>query len=312
MTRTKVTIPEIELNFCNKCLANCFICAKPHGSKNIELMPPSVFDVVMVRLEQVDFKVIQTSGNGDAFLNPFYFKYLQELRENFPGAEIHFYSSFSLLNKKKADFFIEKDLIDFIFTRIDTLNPDIFHKSTGGLRLPVVLDNIKYFAERNRNIEFQIGYSNIKTYYDRCSQVLGRRPRYNPFPGDIVDMIFDEFENIQSYFNNLNITKPLKFRRINQSLWAERSVMDPDYNAPCPKLGGAIKRTIWICPNGDVSVCGYDDSQGDLIAGNIINESIKDIWLGNRRKEILQGIKDRRYTGYPCINPRCCRMYSQE
>jgi hypothetical protein len=170
---------------------------------------------------------------------------------------------------------------------------------------------MKYFAEQNRRINFTIGYSNVKKYYNLCQRIIGQDPIFNPFTREELDVVFDEYERIQRYFNRLNLIKPLKFMRINQSLWAERIQAEPDFNTKCPKLG-MIKNILWICPNGDISVCGYDDRQSDLIAGNILDDSILSIWYGKKRYKILDNIKNRKYRNYPCINPNVVKCIHKE
>ena len=91
-----VTIPEIELNFCNACTGNCFICAKAHGYGNAVMMSESVFDIVCSQLADIRCHVIQTSGNGDCWLHPKFPEYLRTLRNRFPDARIYNYSNFAL------------------------------------------------------------------------------------------------------------------------------------------------------------------------------------------------------------------------
>lgn len=299
-------IPEIELNFENSCLARCFMCSEPHGSGNIKRMPDKVFNEVAKQLKDVKFDEVQTSGNGDALLHPKYFNYLTWLRTEFPKAKIHFYSSFAMMTQERADKFIDGQLINKMFTRIDTLNSDIFYKSTK-LSLERVLENIDYFIRKsNGKIQLSIGYSNIKTYFDLCNIVIGKRPLFWPFENEDFESFKDEYQNLQNRFQSNGVI----VNKINQSLWAERTQATPDHGAQCPKLP-IFKKVIWICPNGDVSVCGYDDKQSDMICGNIIEEHMLDIWHGERRKEILTQIQRREIIKYPCISPACCNMYRQ-
>ena len=70
-----------------------------------------------------------------------------------------------------------------------------------------------------------------------------------------------------------------------------------------------LQGTIWICPNGDVNACGYDDEQSNFVYGNILEQSIEEIWNGKRRQEVIFQIAHRHVQCYPCNNPRCCRQY---
>ena len=307
-------ISEIELNFSNKCPANCFICSEIHGSGNIPLMTQEVFNVTVKQLKTIDFDTIQVGGDGDAFMNPNFIPYLRELKRAFPGKLIVFYSSFLLYTKEKTDIIISGGLINRQFTRIDSIDPVVFKKSTG-IALQKVFENIEYFVKSNRGTEFYIGYSSIPQYYRKCRTLLNKLPLKSPFTQKEVDMLPDEFEDIKEYFNKIPTRRPIIFYRINQSLWGERrdSKTKREEIMPCPKLAeGLFNHTIWICPDGRIGVCPYDNSQSDFTVGSILQDALYDIWTGDKRKQILENIKNRVYKDYPCNNPKCCKMYGDD
>jgi hypothetical protein len=303
-------IPEIELNFSNACTANCFICAKAHGRGNVPLMLAKVFEAVVEQLHDVDFDLIQTSGNGDCFLHPQFTHCLQELRSQFSSAKLVNYSNFALYSPEMADWILGGKLLDEQFTRIDSLDAKIFERSTGISR-DLVLGNLEYWIRHNETVKLTIGYSSVPEYYRKCREVLGKPPFHGPFSEAEVAAMPDEYEMVRTYFGAIPTEREIAFYRINQSLWAERE--DPrtpaDPSSPCPKeRGGILGRVAWICPNGDMSVCGYDDQQDTFIAGNVLQEHLLDIWNGEKRREWLEGIRQRRHKAYPC-NPRCCKLY---
>jgi MoaA/NifB/PqqE/SkfB family radical SAM enzyme len=273
-------------------------------------MLKDVFNEANRQLLDVEFSVIQTGGNGDAFLNPYFFRYLQVLRKNFPKAKIVFYSNFYLYDENASKLIIGEGLIDEQYTRIDTLNPAWFKKSVG-LSFQVIMQNIKDFMKLNDCIDFTIGYSSIPQYFKKCNHYLGLSPIYNPFTVDELSQMGDEFDIIQDFIHSFPTRKPPKFYRINQSLWAERERSDlpelPDM--PCPKTG-TFRRIIWICPNGDIDVCGYDDEQCRFVAGNIMEKPIAEIWTSPEREAIIHKLETRGHKSYPCRNPQCCKLWS--
>ena len=306
-------ICEIELNMSNKCGAACYMCSTPHGNKNIPLMTQEVFDAIVDQLHDVDFDVIQTSGNGDGFLNPNWFDWVRRLRSTFPDAKIHFYSSFGPMTKERIDIIVKEDLLDEVYTRIDSLDPATIHKATKRLDGDQVLSNMRYFATAKRKCKFVIGYSSIPQYYRKCRKLLRKEPLLSPFePWEVAEMR-DEFGAIGGYFRKLELGGPTKIYRIRQSMWAER--LDPRVPSqplyPCPKMESKIlEKIMWICPNGAIDVCGYDDTQGAMAVGNLLLDHILDIWNGEKRKEMLQSIASRSRVGYPCNNPACCVMWA--
>ncbi len=304
-------IPEIELNTSNVCGARCYLCSNARGRGNVPLMTPEVFRRVVGELCTITFDTIQTSGNGDCFLNPHFMNYLRTLRKEFPNATICNYSSFAMYTPEIADAIIGEGLIDKQFTRIDSLDESVAARASG-LNPGVVRGNLEYFIGRNHSIELSIGYSSIPQYYRRCQSLLGHAPFHGPFASMEVGNMPDEFGVIQSHFLSLESACPPLVTSINQSLWAEREHPDTahDPDGECPKLG-LLDKIIWICPDGTVDLCGYDDTQRAFEIGNIMSDSIIDIWTGPKRRELLEKIRTRRWRGYPC-NPRCCKMYGDD
>ena len=304
-------IPEIEFNFSNCCSGRCFICAQAHGRGNVPLMLSEVFDTACEQLQDVEFDTVQTSGNGDCFLHPEFFHWLQRIRSEFSRAVVVNYSSFALYTEDWADAILGGHLIDRQFTRVDSLVPSIFQRSTG-LNRNVVFCNLERFIRRNESVDLTIGYSSIPQYHRKCRAMLDKPPFHSPFTSAEVADMCDEYQDIIEHFSAIPTRRPVQFYRINQSLWAERE--DPrtpaDEEAACPKARlGILDRVLWICPNGDLSACGYDDSQDTFIYGNILQEHILEAWNGERRRAVLEDIRERRITTYPCKNPRCCKLY---
>jgi MoaA/NifB/PqqE/SkfB family radical SAM enzyme len=305
-----VRIEEIELNFCNVCTGNCYLCAKAHGRGNVPMMSAEVFSRVVEQLQDIDFDTIQTSGNGDCFLNPHFMQFLRTLRSEFPDAKMVNYSNFALYTPERTDEVIGERLLDEQFTRIDSMDPDVFTRSAG-FNAKTIFRNLTYFIRHNERITLSIGYSSIPQYYRKCRKLLGKLPAHGVFDLDEVEDMPDEYDAITRWCDSLKPFVPIAVTRINQSLWAERedprTPLDPD--SVCPKYQvGLFDRICWICPNGTISVCGYDDEQSRFIAGNITEEPLAKIWTGTRRQEALQAIATREWKHYPC-NPRCCRQY---
>ena len=294
---------EVEANFGNRCGLKCGICSPFHGCGNIPLMPPDVFERIVSQLRDVDFEVLQTSGNGDAFMNPDFIHYLRVLRKTFPTVFINFYSNFVLFGQCETNIITGEKLLDHVHIRIDSLSPIIANRVTGSRTLDIILRNVNYFMSRNRGIKFEVMYNHVPSYYKRCWEVMGKKPLYLPFTDSEVAAIPDEYRKIKNYFGNENVC----YSRMGHSLWAERTQALPDPVTSCPKLA-QFESIIWINPSGNIDICGYDDLQSVFIAGDTAEEHILKIWNGERRRGIIKKIRNREYKKYPCVNPRCCQM----
>jgi MoaA/NifB/PqqE/SkfB family radical SAM enzyme len=294
-------IPEIELAFSNACIAACYICSPTHGGDNFPLMTQKIFDKCVSDLKNIQFDIIQTGGDGDSFLNPIFIDALRTLRREFPRVKIVLYSNFDLLTPERADIIISENLINELYTRIDTLDSGLFKVCTG-LDQENVFSNIEYFISKNKKILFQINYSNIKDYFNKCKQVLGTTPFF--WKEKLFDAPDDEYTAIMRKFENA------RFSKIKHSLWAERH--NPEVKAepdlPCGRTY-CFDNTCYIWTDGDVGICAYDDGQDTMIVGNVMKESIDEIWTCESRMKMIEKVKNRGIKGYPCVNPKCCLFY---
>ncbi|MBT6051230.1 MAG: radical SAM protein [Candidatus Scalindua sp.] len=248
------TIYEIELNTSNICGAECIICSRPHGCGNSFFMKWDVFNTLLEQLKDVDFTMIQTSGNGETFLNPNYLDYIKKLKDTFPDKVRWTYNNFSMLDKEKADRIVEEDLFDRIHVRLESLDRTVFEKNSN-LNMDNVFDNLKYFLSINKKIPVVILYNDIRKYYAKCQRVLGMRPARDIYTDEELSKLKCEEGEIINYFQKDN-SSPLSITSISHCLWGERLKAPKDTETACPKLD-IIKTVTWICPNGDVQVCCY-------------------------------------------------------
>jgi Iron-sulfur cluster-binding domain len=300
-----IRIPEIELCFSNACTANCFICSRTHGGYSDPFMSRQVFDTAKKHMHDIDFDILQTGGDGDAFLNPIYLDALRDLRREFPKEQIVLYSNFALLTPDITDILIGENLINDLFTRVDSVLPEIFKISTG-LDMELVFSNIDYFLTKNKRITFQINYSNIKRYRENCRKELEKEPyqwsKYLDLSPD------DEYEAVRKRFCKWDYQP--RINTIRRTLWAERNdpEIKPEPNTPCQRTY-CFQNVCYVWPTGNVGICGYDDGQDAMIIGNVLEESIASIWNGERRKKMIEHVTGRGIKGYPCINPKACLFY---
>jgi MoaA/NifB/PqqE/SkfB family radical SAM enzyme len=267
-------------------------------------MSQQVFDAAIKHMREIDFDIVQTGGDGDAFLNPIYLDSLRRLRREFPKVRIDLYSNFALLTPDVADVLIEENIINRLYTRVDSVIDQAFAISTG-LDMELVFSNIDYFLSKNKKIVFQINYSNIKGYRDNCRRVLGKEPYQWIEALDWVPS--DEYEAVVRRFSNLG---EVRFSNIKRTLWAERNdpAIKPELDMPCQRTY-CFHDVCYVWPTGNIGICGYDDGQDAMIVGNVLEESIASIWSGERRNKMIEHVTNRRIKGYPCINPKACLFY---
>lgn len=298
-------IPEIELAFCNACFANCYCCSKTHGGEKEPFMSMDVFNKAVEDMKEIQFDIIQTGGDGDSFLHGRYLGALRVLRKEFPKAKIVLYSNMYLFNHSRTDEIVEENLIDELNTRIDSLDQRLFELCTG-VSYDTCMDNIDYFIKKNKKnkkIIYNINYASMTSYKENCKKVLGKEPC---FWDPVMDTAKDEFEDVKKHFSNITG----KVNRIKMSLWEERNDphIKPEPDIQCGRMY-CFDSTCYVWPNGDVGICGYDDGQDTLIYGNIMNNTISELWQSESKKAVVRKVQNREIKGYPCINPKACLFY---
>ena len=298
-------IGEVELNFSNLCGAQCVFCSRNHGVGNSPLMEPETFAVLLRQLKDVEIGgPIQTSGNGEVWLNQYYLEYIRELKRELPLTKRWIYNNFSLMTGGRATAIVRENLFDRIHVRIDSLHKWIFERNSN-LNFEAVMKNLEYFMSINESIPLVILYNDIKIYYSRCKAVIGKRPARDYYTDEELSLVTDEKQAIEDHFRPL-AKAPFSVCKINPCLWAERHQAPKDVTTPCPKLN-VIKNVIWVLPNGDCTCCCYDDRQDTFIAGNIHETHILDIFYGERRAEWIRKIENFETRDYACCrNARCC------
>jgi hypothetical protein len=106
------------------------MCSEPHGCDNEKIMQPETFEILINQLKDVKFDIVQTSGDGETFLNPHYLDYVRRLKEEFPNVPRWIYNNCSMLTKERADIIIGENLFSRFNTRIDSMEKWIFEKSS--------------------------------------------------------------------------------------------------------------------------------------------------------------------------------------
>lgn len=310
--KTSNYIHELEINFSNECGANCIMCSMPHGCDNVKIMSSHTFNFLYEQLKDIKYDIMQTSGDGETFRNHHYLDFVNVIKELYIDRPLWIYNNFSEFTPDKIDRVLKNKLFARIHTRIDSLIPWIFNKSSG-LEFETVIKNIRYFLEINNETPYIILYNNIVDYYKRCKMVIDSRPVRDRFTDQELAEVPNEQKKISDYFKSI-AKKPelITVCRINHSLWGERYRDDISHNPyyPCPKIN-VIKNVCWVYPNGNVGLCPYEDKQSpEFSLGNIKDTHLLDIFYGDKRKKLIEKIdnleNENPFSKYPCISPRLC------
>lgn len=311
-------LTSVNLALSNQCHANCIYCPKTRGKrKNIHMS----FDIAKKIADEVaskkfrdlhDIRKFQMGENGDALLNQDFIHIIRYFKKTNPDIPISLFTNFHNLTKDKSEIMIKERLIDKIHVNIDG------HDSYSYFRVKkipykIVEQNlIDFIAIRNENnsyINLTIISLTFADYIKKIYKRFGKLPV--KIKDDIkIDTLIDDFELIKNIWVKRLNPKIDIFNRSSVVAWAERETVKYlifDKSNICPNLY-ILKHQCFIAPDGDIYACCLDDMQ-NLVFGNIIHDSINDIYFGEKRSEFLRLLKNRQYSkiGNPCVLVESCK-----
>ncbi len=304
-----------ETHHANHCSANCVICSKHHGGNTQHFSTPAVVNATIAQLKRINWQgQIQLGGDGDSFLNPNFPVYAQAFKGELPACPTCLYTSAFSMSANHSDWILSSGAIDDIQVRMDTLNAELYHQSTG-LFLDRTLENLRYFIEHNRRVKLCIFYFPLYAYRAMCQCILGKPPAY--FAGRIDEKLLrDEWPEFQRWVAALDVhhTGLISTRLSGICLWAERVNCEFE-PGPCNQLPenqtGAWKRQLYILPSGACMSCAYTDRQDEFILGNVLTDKLEDMWFGEKKRMFAEQVRNRTAENCPrhCLNPKACRTY---
>jgi radical SAM protein with 4Fe4S-binding SPASM domain len=86
-------------------------------------------------------------------------------------------------------------------------------------------------------------------------------------------------------------------------LWAEKNNQKLNRKPTICQLYERVSSECYIAANGDVYICCLDYN-ADVVFGNVKIESIRQIWNGQKRAEIMKNLRESSFEkiGLLCLN----------
>lgn len=235
---------------------------RSHGTMNFELYKKIINDICEF---EKPIKVLRLYKDGEPLLNPRLADMIRYAKEKRCAERIDTTTNAALLNPQKNMEIIEAGL-DRINISIEGINSSQYWEfSKSKIDFEKLVENIRHLYENKKQCEII-----VKINGDVLSEE--DKNRFYEIFGDIADGVY--IEHIMS-------------------CWPEFELKGVEVNKEFGIYGQKIKE-VQVCPyifysfsinsDGSASICFLDWSR-KLIIGNVKNESVKDIWLGQRLKE---------------------------
>jgi radical SAM protein with 4Fe4S-binding SPASM domain len=262
----------VDLDTINQCNARCVMCGIDFSKRQRQTMPPALFEKIVADLaghtdtvERVGLEV-----NCEPLLDPMLEDKIARLKE--VGIQQTYISTNgSLLSPERSRRLLEAGL-DVIYISIDSLRAETFERIRRGLFFDEVYRNTLEFIRLKQEIR--------PSGTLRIFMVLQQANR------DEADSFAEHWQSILVSGDEVVVSRAYNWGRAQGvALPAENSVID---TSPCIALWSSLV----IAVNGDVHLCCCD-ADGEIVLGNLGEQSIADIWGGAK----LQAIREQHLSG---------------
>lgn len=276
---------RVLMDLSSDCNLKCPMCVV-HGSTD----DPKVNEIIKKNMKVIDAKKIldEIEGHTD-FIGPGLWSeplmgrdilmHLLSMKRR--GFKISMNSNGLLLNKKMANSLVEID-VDSITVSIDASTNETLSKIRGVEKLEKIEAHVQQLIHiRGEKTSPRIGVSFTK----------------QPENEHEVDEFVEKWVKITDFVRVGEIFVEGKFPHMN---------INHHQRKPCAEL----YETMTIHTNGDVSICCLDGFK-DVIVGNAVETSVKDVWQGEPLNKIRQHHENEEWDKVPfCKN--CDRWASSQ
>ena len=263
--------PSDSCNFrCNFCPTGDRELMRKTPGRNHRMMSLSLFKKIIDDICEFDnpLKVLRLYKDGEPLMNPYFSKMVKYAKNKNCALSVDTTTNASLLSPQKNIEIVEAGL-DRINISIIGVNQDQYEKfSRFKIDFEKMVDNIAHLYEHRRQCEII-----IKINGDTVSEA--DISLFFKIFGDIADGLY--VEHVMSCWPGFDLLS--RQVAVNQELGI--------YGQPIKEVEVCpyIFYSISVNTDGSVSSCFLDWSR-KLVVGNIVKESLKDIWEGDKMNEL--------------------------
>lgn len=245
---------------------------------------------------------IRLNGRGESTIHPDFIEIVNHTKANYPDLNINLFSNFSFNNKKILDVLVNNRVQ--LFISMDSPEAEELTAIRKGARHGLIVSNIQKLADLTNRpfIIFTIQEANLHRIFDIGKFAFDNRCHilYNTIRRDVgIETFVEDVKN-----NHSSILK--QFDSVN-ALYSnsELQCLCPDQLAGViidtqskPKTHGrmtncpALQKELCILYDGTVTPCNMFNP---YVYGNVFNESLSEIWQGDKRANFLNSYKDHYY-----------------
>ena len=286
----------LSLSLSNVCSAKCIWCPLGRGEykhRDNRFLPTDIVDKLIKDMKDLPIGEVWFSENGEGLLNPNFEEIVTKCRVSFPKAVFATSTNLHLLTEEKARFILSNDFMWF-GCNLDGMSQEAYG-AVKGLNVENAKKNLSRFIKLRRELE-----KKCELHLDVLTQPDYYRQIGEPEKITVRDETLDVFRWAK---NNLDwgrmdwVMRPFALTWAEREKWNKPRMVDEGWCIGLPIVG----RKFFVDTDGGVYGCCLDFNT-DYCFGNVLEETVMEIWNGARRREFVDNLFRRRYEniGKPC------------
>ena len=267
---------RVTLELTNACNLDCEFCPRQSMQNKAGLMDKALFKKAVDEMAQHTPVALVPFFRGESLLHPRFIQLVSYAKSKGLGP-IQMTTNAMLMDEKKAREIIKAG-IDFISFSMDTVNADDYESARKGAKYDVAVGNIMHLLDLKERLASPTPETQVSSV--ATQKALAYKEKFINFWKGKVDRVRIFLEHsTDGAFGSLDCDILPAF----------------DKRLPCAK----VMRDMVALWNGDVALCNHDWDRKEPI-GNIRNQSISEIWNGQRYKEIRESHVNGHVTDSTC------------
>lgn len=300
---------HVEMGITNKCNHNCEFCTLSwidHGSKELDL---EILKKTIKEFSEVGVKSIYLAGEGEPTLH----KDLPEIIRTASnlGIKVSMSTNGSALDSKLSSQIIEN--LSWIRFSLDSINPVTYSKMHGVNKSELfkVLENITKMVNLKNKKKLNINIGVQAIFEPKNANEMVQMAQL------LKDIGVDNFQVKPAHSHPKSNYTPELYDFSSEEIVKELESLETDDFSVVVRLQSLdrlkIERNYSEChgfhfyglidANGSVVPCNVFYNNPEFIYGNINEKSFKEIWLSDRRKNIIETLSKSNHKY--CGNYRC-------
>lgn len=276
---TEPLLMDIELT--NACNLQCYMCPTGTGSmkRTRGFMPWNVMDRIVAELRDSSVAGIRFILWGEPTLHPGFLDFARRIKEL--GKLVHFNTNGILLTEEmiRALVDMEIDSVKFSFQGVDQRSYEEMRFGSDWRRLVGNIGMLNRMRGEKDKPYIQISTTVTDESKDQIQRFV-----------EEMQPLCEHVSVGQTILNHLDVEKMniSETRRVDFVKLRERQSLREKHFEVCPEIYNKLS-VLW---NGDVTMCCNDFEGRDMILGNILDHSIRELWDSPKAKHICNMLED--------------------